>query len=168
MIVEKILRSMTPKFNYVVCSIEESNVTTMRIDDLQSSLARFEGRGRGSSRGRGRGRQSYTKALIECYKCHKLGHFQYECPSWEKGVNYAEFDEEEEMLLMTYVEGNSSKREDVWFLDSGCNNHMSGNKKWFSQLDEEFKHSVKLGNNMRMTVLGKGNIKLGSAWKGKH
>lgn len=25
-------------------------------------------------RGRGRGRQSLNKAIIECFKCHKLGH----------------------------------------------------------------------------------------------
>ena len=120
MIVEKILRSMTPKFDYVVCSIEESNnLTTMTIDELQSSLLVHEqrmlghggdeqvlkvtlednfgtrGRGRGGyrGRGRGRGRQGFNKALVECYKCHKLGHFQYECPSWEKGVNYAEHSE---------------------------------------------------------------------------
>jgi ribosomal protein L17 len=71
-VVEKILRSMTPKFNYVVCSIEESNdVTTLSIDELQSSLLVHEGRmksqqdhseeqalkvsaaGRGNGRGRG-------------------------------------------------------------------------------------------------------------------
>lgn len=40
------------------------------------------GRGRGSHRGRGSGRrrQSFNKATIEYFKCHKLGHFQYECP----------------------------------------------------------------------------------------
>ena len=109
-IVEKILRSMTSKFNYVVCSIEESNnISTMSIDELQSSLLvheqrmqgqreeeqvlkvtnvekfgvrdeyRSEGRGRTRGgfrgRGRGRGRQPFTKALVECFKCHKLGHF---------------------------------------------------------------------------------------------
>jgi RNase H-fold protein (predicted Holliday junction resolvase) len=38
-IVEKILRSLIPKYNYVVCSIEESNdVTTLSVDELQSSL----------------------------------------------------------------------------------------------------------------------------------
>ena len=33
----------------------------------------FRGRGRG-----GRDRQQLNRELIECYKCHKLGHFQYE------------------------------------------------------------------------------------------
>ena len=38
-IIEKILRSMTTKFNYVICSIEESKDTnSMSIDELQSSL----------------------------------------------------------------------------------------------------------------------------------
>ncbi|MCI87805.1 retrovirus-related Pol polyprotein from transposon TNT 1-94, partial [Trifolium medium] len=47
-IVEKILRSMTPKFNYVVCSIEQSiDVTTLSIEELQSSFLVHEQRMRG-------------------------------------------------------------------------------------------------------------------------
>jgi hypothetical protein len=38
-VVEKILRSMGVKFNYVVCAIEESNnIETLSIDELQGSL----------------------------------------------------------------------------------------------------------------------------------
>ena len=189
-IVEKILRSMTPMFDYMVCSIEESNnVDTMTIDELQSILLvheqrmnchsrnardeqdlkvlygeRYEGRDRGRSFvrgcGRGRGRYFANKATVECFKCQNLGHFQYECPSWEKSENYAEFDEEEEMLLMSYIEVNNSKREDVWFLDLGCSNHMCGNRQRFSNIDEVFRHLVKLDHNIRMGVMGKGNIRL--------
>ncbi|XP_042972698.1 uncharacterized protein LOC122304489 [Carya illinoinensis] len=61
---------------------------------------------------------------------------------------------------MSYVELNQSRREDVWFLDSGWNNHMCANKEWFSDLDEEFQQSVKLENNSNMAVLGKVNIRL--------
>ena len=98
-IIEKILRSMTPKFNYVVYSIEESNNLALSIDVLQSSLLVHEqrmnghfveeqalkvtyedqsrGRGRdcGGFRERGRGRQSFDKSTIECYNCHSLDIF---------------------------------------------------------------------------------------------
>ncbi|KAA8519968.1 hypothetical protein F0562_014234 [Nyssa sinensis] len=92
-IVEKILRSMTPKFNYVMCSIEESkDIDTLTIDELQSSLIVHEqrmslhveqeqvlkithgdhsgGRGPGRAnyrgRGRGRNRRFFDKAIVEC------------------------------------------------------------------------------------------------------
>lgn len=44
-IIEKILRSMTSRFDYVVCSVEESNdLDTLTIDELQSSLLVHEQR----------------------------------------------------------------------------------------------------------------------------
>jgi len=180
---------MTAKFNYVVCSIEESNdMKSMTIDELQSSLLvheqrmlpvvdkeqvmqtvtdeksrRGRGRGRGSFRGRGRGRQSFNKAEVECFKCHKLGHFQYECPQWEKKANYAEVEDKveqkDELLLMTSSEFKEGKNNE-WFLDFRCSNHMSGNRNWFMQLDEDFRHKVKLGNDTCLAVMGKGNIRI--------
>jgi len=64
------------------------------------------------------------------------------------------------MLLMAYVEKHQARREDAWFLDSGCSNHMCGYKAMFSDLNLEFRHSVKLGNNTRMNVMGKGSVKI--------
>ncbi|KAL6208292.1 hypothetical protein ACLB2K_019243 [Fragaria x ananassa] len=98
-ITEKILRSMVPKFAYVLCSIEESNnLETMTINELQSSLLVHEQRmkghneeehalkvstgrrfgarederhgGRGKARGGSGGRGRLNKGIIECYKCH--------------------------------------------------------------------------------------------------
>ncbi|GAU45216.1 hypothetical protein TSUD_244210 [Trifolium subterraneum] len=179
-IVEKILHSLTSRFNYVVCSIEEANdVTTMIVDQLQSSLLVQEqimknqkeeeqflkvshgGRGYGredssnrarGSRGRergGRGGRSFNKENVECYRCHKLGHFQSECPSWEEdNANYAQFDEDQEIFLMaqdTKSGGENHMNHELWFLDSGCSNHMVGNKSWLFDHDDTFKDSVKLG-----------------------
>lgn len=125
-IVEKILRSLTENFNFVVCSIEESkDIDSLSVDELQASLQIHEskvteqrgeeqvlqveneprntrGRGRwnsqrgGSSyRGRGRSRSFVNRSAINCYRCGKLGHYQFECTSLEKKANYVEFDEEE-------------------------------------------------------------------------
>ncbi|CAL8169006.1 unnamed protein product [Prunus armeniaca] len=127
-VIEKILRSMTRKFDYVVCSIEESNdIDSLSIDVLQSSLLVHEqrmtsyvmeeqalkvsthegttssgrGKGRGGFRGSGRGRgcqlpynqgAQLDKASVECYHCHKLGHYQYECPDKEKETKHIQYD----------------------------------------------------------------------------
>ncbi|KAF2283318.1 hypothetical protein GH714_002228 [Hevea brasiliensis] len=122
---------------------KSKDIETMSVDELQSSLVvheqkfrrarnddedqvlKIEGRsgtasrGRGSyrGRGRGRGRAAFNKATVECYKCHDLGHFQYECPKLNKEANYAELDEEEELLLMAYVELHETRRSDAWFVD---------------------------------------------------
>ena len=64
------------------------------------------------------------------------------------------------MLLMSYVELHEARREDAWFLDPGCSNHMCGDRALFSELDERFRHLVNLGNNTKMNVTGKGNVKL--------
>ncbi|MCH80155.1 copia-type polyprotein [Trifolium medium] len=186
-VVEKILRSMTRRFNYVVCAIEESNnVETLSIDELQGSLLVHEqkmkpvkeeeqalkvshgernsssirGRGRNSKGNQGRGKR-INKENIECYKCHKVGHFQYECPNLEDYANYADFDDTEEVLLMAFDSSSPEQHKNkVWFIDSGCSNHMCGIKEWFFDLDTNFRETVKLGDNSQMKVVGKGNVKL--------
>ncbi|PSS16340.1 Endonuclease, partial [Actinidia chinensis var. chinensis] len=183
-IIEKILRSMTSKYDYIVCSIEESNdLDSLSIDELQSSLLVHEqrisrhavdeqalqishgpqqggrggGRGtyRGRGRGTGRGRFEFDKSTIECYNCHEFGHFQWECPKRanKQTANYVEA--KEEMLLMALVDFKEAASEHIWFLDSGCSNHMCGNKDMFCDLDSSFRESVKLGNDSRLTVQGK-------------
>lgn len=118
----------------------------------------YQGRGRGGYQGCGRGSGSASKKTVECYKCHKLGHYRNECPEWEKKENYAEL--EEDVLLMAYIEMQKEEEEHVWFLDSGCSNYMCGIKEWFVDFDETFRQNVKLGDDRRMMVEGRGNLRL--------
>ncbi|XP_015579968.1 uncharacterized protein LOC107261942 [Ricinus communis] len=172
-IVEKILRTLSNKYIYILCSIEESkDINEMTVDELHSSLLVHEhkikrkevteqalkvtgdsstlraderfgdkGRGRGGYRGRGR---AFNKSIVECYRYHKLGHFQYECPTYANYAEHTELDEGEEMLLMSFMEINQ----------------MSGDRKWFSEVDQSFRHNVKLGNDSKLVVMGKGNIQI--------
>ena len=47
---------------------------------------------------------------------------------------------------------------DIWCLDSGCNNHMIGNLNLFYSLDNLVQTNATPGNNIQVTVLGKGTV----------
>ncbi|KAI5440168.1 hypothetical protein KIW84_025489 [Lathyrus oleraceus] len=80
---------------------------------------------------------------------------KYECQA-----NYANLDESEEMVLMTYTDTLGGDRDDVWFIDSGCSNHMCGDSSLFCDLEKGFNKVVRLGNYGSMHVVGKGSVRL--------
>lgn len=55
-------------------------------------------------------------------------------------------------------EGEESEGSSIWLLDIGCLNHMTGRKNLFFSLDESMRHTVKLGNDKEVEVLGKGSV----------
>lgn len=55
--------------------------------------------------------------------------------------------------------GVNHKLNDLWFVDSGCPNHMTGTKSLFKVLDESQKINVQLENKRDMQVEGKGTVK---------
>lgn len=121
---------------------------------------RRRGGGRSTYRGRGRGkgRLGFNKSNLECYNFHELGNFQWECPKKvrDQHANYAKT--KEEMLLMAHVDFKDNENFHIWFLDSGCSNHMCGKRDIFIDMDNSFKESLKMGNDSSHTVQGKGMI----------
>ncbi|XP_016646919.1 PREDICTED: uncharacterized protein LOC103328157 [Prunus mume] len=132
------------KMEDVVCFIEESNdLDILSIDELQSSLLVHEQR---------MGRHTVDKQAL------KVTH--EECPKKEKDSKGFYSETSEEMLLMAYVDIKEDDREELWFLDSGCINHMCGKKEMFMDFDDTFRKSIKLGNSSSLAVLGKGNVRM--------
>ncbi|XP_019432069.1 PREDICTED: uncharacterized protein LOC109339126 [Lupinus angustifolius] len=228
-IVEKILRTVSPKFDYVVVAIEESRrVENMKIEELQGSLEAHEQRlnemitdrsshqvlqmqttkkggfcAKNSSRTQGRypdmkGRKNYVnnsdqpeqsirrfgqkqfkgmrrkvdKKKVRCYNCDKFGHYSTECLEPTKNqqqikqdseanlVKEENEDFEEEVVQLMMTTECKSQRNDTWYLDSGCSNHMTGHKEWLVNFDSSKRNKVKFADNRVVITEGSGDIPL--------
>lgn len=54
----------------------------------------------------------------------------------------------------------------VWFVDSGCSNHMTGSRDLFIKLDETKKSAVKLGDDKEIKVEGMATVMIDTHGKG--
>ena len=140
----------------------------------------YRGRGRGGRsyyKGRGRGRFSYERdaSRITCFRCDKVGHFVAQCPELKlklqeaqetDNVDTQESDElmmheivflNEKNVLPDKYETNSGE-ENVWYLDNGASNHMTGDKRYFSTIDKTISGKVRFGDDSRIDIKGKGTI----------
>ncbi|XP_022863396.1 uncharacterized protein LOC111383514 [Olea europaea var. sylvestris] len=139
-VIEKILRSLDSKVEFVSISIKESNdLNTTTLDQLMGS----------SNQSRGRG----------CWNYGSNGHYASKCRSDttnnEERVNYVEAQEYEELLLLATKE---EKDKQSWYLDTSAANHMSGNKELFSTINEWVKGNIVFGDETKISIKGKGDV----------
>ena len=145
------------------------------------------GRGRGQNRGRGRGtrgrgrgrgnngersKEKRDYSQIICYNCKKKGHFALVCTEKKDNeeLNKTETEVAEAALYMHEVIFLNEekvipkklefheKEEGVWYLDNGASNHMTGERSYFSELNENVKGKVKFGDGSFVEINGKGSI----------
>ena len=224
MIIDKIMRTLTPRFDHIVITIEQgTNLERMRVEELQgipkvqefrlnernyfissdqslqtqtykgnsndggknkNEKGKWKNKGENSSEGLSNwnqnhneennkknggknkgGKKKFNKKRIQCYNCHKQGHFVDEC--WDKKVTRKEdeaqqghnevSDSDDDVLLMetTNLEDDNF---DLQYLDIGCSNHMTGHKKRFVNLDEKVKSQIKFVDNSIVTAEGTGKV----------
>ncbi|KAK9690531.1 hypothetical protein RND81_09G135100 [Saponaria officinalis] len=121
------------------------------------------GRGRCGGRGKGlfnEGRQN--KCTIQCHYCKNYGHKEATCWIKQKDEGKANFVgkvEEESKLFMAHS-SITSVADNIWFIDSGCSNHMSCSMSLFKDLNEELKSEVRLGDDKPIQVEGRGTVSI--------
>ncbi|GJV14458.1 retrovirus-related pol polyprotein from transposon TNT 1-94 [Tanacetum coccineum] len=91
------------------------------------------------------------KSDRKCFKCGDPNHLIGECPKPPKDKNQRAF-----------VGGSWSDsvelEPDEWIKDSGCNKHMTGNRKLFLSYKAYNGGNVIFGSNIRGNIIGKGKI----------
>ncbi|XP_028061494.1 uncharacterized protein LOC114264962 [Camellia sinensis] len=183
-VIEKILRSLSPKFEHVVVAIEESkDLSAMTTDELMGTLEIHEQRinKKTPSSSLEQALQSklsfrddrneqgvtITKVLVfeeEVEECHKFGHYSNECRSRTKTeareqANFAEEETNKVGPAVLFVHhGDTENQNNVWYLDSGANNHMCGKRELFIEFDETVQAQVSFGDSSKTPVKGRGNI----------
>ncbi|RDX85714.1 hypothetical protein CR513_33059, partial [Mucuna pruriens] len=125
-IIEKILRSMTLRYNYVVCFIEEShNLDSIIVDEIQSNLLVHKQRMNGHN---SHEEQALKVAQHEASTgCGEEGNS--ECPkkAQDSKTNYVEGGEAV-LLMAQHLTDDKLNAQKMWFIDSSCNNHRTSRK----------------------------------------
>ena len=152
--------------------------------------------GRGDSSGRDGAGGTRDKSHIKCFKCHKYGHYANRCPEARKEeTHHARVDEGKEpqalmlaetesvvseskgekvylqeggVMLELHLTGGGDSSGDMWYLDNGASNHMTGDLGKFSSLDEGVTSKVRFGDGSTVEIKGRGTIlfqcKTGDQW----
>eukprot|EP00253_Pinus_taeda_P023579 PITA_23579 len=156
------------------------NLSLEQVFKTQMSFGRGRGQGRGHKRGRGRsqnrgGRNSLANAQERGSNPNQN---QGQGSSQQSGHHHAQGQRKKQHDMSNRTSANitrenmsqdnvliacnmvETKSDDIWFLDSGCGNHMRGNIALFSGLDQNVKSQVTLGTDSKVYVMGKAEVKI--------
>jgi len=62
------------------------------------------------------------------------------------------------VILELHLTGGGDSLGDLWYLDNGASNHMTGDLEKFKTLDDEITGKVKFGDGSMVEIKGKGTI----------
>lgn len=139
-------------------------------------------------RTRDNSRSARDKSKVRCFSCNGYGHYAAECKKGKRDkepmeeAHFSQIPDEEPALLMVECEKNDkvsmlineehvvpkltqgdvieTTESNLWYLDNGASNHMTGQHSKFDQLDTKVTGQVRFGDGSLVKIEGKGSITL--------
>ncbi|CAN6557261.1 unnamed protein product [Malus baccata var. baccata] len=107
--------------------------------------------------------ECFLKGKPKCHCCGKIGHIARDCNNKKnaQGVQQLNFAAQvHSTTTMFYVSNPVDKKtiEDVWYVDSGCSNHMTGREDVLIDIDISITAKVEMGTGQLVDVIGKGSL----------
>ncbi|XP_042019053.1 uncharacterized protein LOC121766887 [Salvia splendens] len=178
-VVGKVLTSLSESFDYLIPAIEESkDLSTYTFDELMSSLLAHETREADTVEADfavdfmaedvavaedadARMRDVKTYKVFNVIIARRMDTKKLSVgvsKKDEQKVNFTEKVEEENNLFMAHTNIVADANERMWFVDSGCSNHMSVSRSLFKDFDEKQKWRVRLGEDKQVSIEGRGAV----------
>nr|KYP32396.1 Copia protein [Cajanus cajan] len=101
-----------------------------------------------------------------CSTCKRTNHLSKDCwqnqsqPQHAHQVNFTDQQLQDEEHLFMATQTSSSGSNDVWYVDSGCTNHMARDSSLFTSLDRAVQTKVKLENGDIVRAEGRGIVSI--------
>ncbi|KAM0969390.1 hypothetical protein COP2_018032 [Malus domestica] len=102
--------------------------------------------------------ECWFKGKPKCHKCNRFGHLQKDCRlNTTQQVNIAKQEQKENNVFCAFS-ANVVKDSEVWYIDSGCSNHMTAHESLLTNIDTTFTGKVKMGNGDIVKATGRGTL----------
>ncbi|XP_070668404.1 uncharacterized protein [Malus domestica] len=97
-----------------------------------------------------KGKPKYTK-------CDRFGHLAKDCnPRRNQAIKYAHRAEEEEVIIFYACSvTRTENKKGIWYIDSGCSNHMTAYESLLINIAKSFNCRVKMANGQLVEATGK-------------
>ncbi|GJX59599.1 PLAC8 family protein [Tanacetum coccineum] len=173
-----IIHGLKPEFRSYVAAIQgwQNQPSLVEFENLLAKAVpkknddKAKGHDDESSSRTGGGLKSHSsgkKFSLKCYNCHKKGHLARDCRSkkvvesnnvtsktedeWDFEASFAA--DEEEFAFATITSDKKIDYDNDWIVDSGCSNHMTGDKE---KLKDVSKYTgsrvVVMANNSKLPI----------------
>ena len=113
-----------------------------------------------------KGKERFDKKKIQCYCCQKFGHFAADCrsnkerKSEEANIARSSDDSDGESVLLMASETDDMNSSEWWYMDTGCSNHLTGNKKWLVDFDSGKSTKIRCADDKYLNAEGMGNVRV--------
>ncbi|XP_031264143.1 uncharacterized protein LOC116122439 [Pistacia vera] len=164
MIVEKVLVSLSKRFESKISSLEDSkDLSQISLTELVHALQAQE------QRRLMRQDDSNEGAMMAAQKglnvrCKQFKHIEKVCrnknaqpPQQAQSVEDQQHSSEPEQLFVASCYSMQTTG-DVWLIDSGCTNHMATKLENFVRIDRTYNSKVKVGNGEYVKAKGIGDV----------
>lgn len=169
LVVSIILASLNEDYDPLVTAIEAWDESKLTIPAVKSKLIEeYERKKQGSGAEIALKMNSVglnPKYGTECYYCGEKGHYKRNCP-----IRLAVLSSNNDNSHQNQVNKRSKKYYSClslinastgeWFIDSGCTQHMTCDRIFFTHIDSKIDGKVEVASGQLLHVQGQGNVKL--------